>query len=135
MNCEIYEMLRSVAQRFEVNEETLALDTIHETGPQNHFLATEHTRANMGQVWQPAIIDRISSWDDWVARGQPAPNEQARQIARQFFAPAHHPPAQNKKQRHRQARLTATQLPSNYKPEPLTCAGRISEIIAAYEKM
>jgi trimethylamine--corrinoid protein Co-methyltransferase len=135
MDCEIYDMLRTVAQGFEVNEETLALDTIRQTGPQNHFLATEHTRANMGQVWQPAIIDRISSWDDWVAKGRPAPNEQAGQIAQQFFAPIPPPTAQSKKQRRRQARLAATQLPSNYKPEPLACAGRISEIIAAYEEM
>jgi trimethylamine--corrinoid protein Co-methyltransferase len=135
MDCEIYDMLRTVAQGFEINEETLALDTIHQTGPQNHFLDTEHTRANMSRMWQPAVIDRISSWDDWAAKGRPAPHEQARQMARQFFAPVPPPTAKNKRQRRRQARLAATQLPSNYKPEPLACAGHISEIIAAYEKM
>jgi len=135
MDCEIYDMLRMVAQGFEINEETLALDLIHQTGPQNHFIESDHTLDHMNDVWQPSIIDRRSSWEEWVAQGRPAPNEQARQMAKAFFTSAHHPSAQSKEPRRRQTRSAVTQFLSNHKPEPLACAERIGEIIAAYESM
>ena len=71
MDCEIYDMLRSVTQGFEVSEETLALETIDSTGPQNHYLTTQHTLAHMHEVWQPTVMDRIS-FEDWQDRNRPA---------------------------------------------------------------
>lgn len=109
MDCEIYDMVRSVTQGFRVDEQTLALDTIHQIGPQNHFLMADHTLAHMRDVWQPIIMDRVSSWDDWLAQGQPAPRDRARQTIRQYL--------------------------SDHESEPLSCAERIREIIAAYERM
>ena len=128
MDCEIYDMLRLVTQGFVVNEETLALDIIHQIGPQNHFMTSNHTLNHMGQVWQPAIIDRRSSWDDWESKGRPSSNDRARQMARQFFTPKDH-------QHQRPAKPAATRFLSNDEPEPLTCTERIGEIIAAYENM
>jgi trimethylamine:corrinoid methyltransferase-like protein len=89
----------------------------------------------MAEVWQPAIIDRRSSWNDWVAKGRPAPRDRARKKARQFLFPHDHRPVQRKERRWRRARSVTTQSLSSYEPEPLACADRIGEIIAAYEKM
>jgi trimethylamine--corrinoid protein Co-methyltransferase len=109
MDCEIYAILRTVAQGFTVNPETLALDVIQQVGPGKHFMATRHTRAYMRQLWQPEIIERSISREEWIAKGRPAPQERARQKARQILA--------------------------THQPAPLACAEQIDEIVAEYVKM
>jgi len=109
MDCEIYDILRAVSQGFQVNDETLALDVIQQVGPRRHFMATKHTRTHMRQVWQPAIIERSISREEWIAKGRPEPRDRARERARQILA--------------------------THQPEPLACAQQIGEIIATYEKM
>jgi trimethylamine--corrinoid protein Co-methyltransferase len=106
MDCEIYDMLRAVTQGFLVNEETLAVEAIQATGPRNHFLKAKHTKAHMRKVWQPSVMDR-SPWDEWVKKGRPTADDRARQQARDLLA--------------------------SHEPEPLPCADRIRDIIAAYE--
>ncbi len=107
MDCEIYDMLRAVTQGFPVNEETLAVDVIQAVGPRNHFLKSKHTRAHMREIWQPSVMDR-SPWDEWVKKGRPIVEDRARQRARAILA--------------------------SHEPEPLPCADRIRDIIAAYEE-
>lgn len=126
-------MLHAVAQGFIVNEETLTVDTIHQTSPQNHFLTADHTLDHMDEVWQPAIIDCRSSWDDWVAQDRPTTTDRARNMARQFFSEEGRQPV--RRQGLRRVGAAATQFLSDHEPEPLACAAQISEIIAAYEKM
>jgi trimethylamine--corrinoid protein Co-methyltransferase len=109
MDCEIFSILRAVAQGFSVNEETLALDVIRQAGPGKHFMASRHTRTHMRQIWQPDVIERSTSREEWIARGKPGPQERAREKARRILT-SHHP----------------TRLP---------CAEEIGEIIAAYERM
>jgi trimethylamine--corrinoid protein Co-methyltransferase len=135
MDCEIYDMLRAVTQGFVVNEGTLALDTIQQTGPKNHFLTSTHTLEHMGQIWQPNIIDRRSTWDDWLAKGRPSSDHQARKIVRRFFDPQERHPAQTSVQRRRRSNLSMAEYLSNHELEPLACAKSIGEIIAAYEKV
>jgi trimethylamine--corrinoid protein Co-methyltransferase len=107
MDCEIYDMLRAVVQGFAINAETLAEDVIHAAGQRSHFLKSKHTRAHMREIWQPSVIDR-TPWDEWVKRGRPTVNDRAREKAKQVLA--------------------------SHRPEPLACADRIREIIAAYER-
>ena len=133
MDCELYDMLRAVMQGFEVNEETLAVDTIHDTGPQNHFLAAPHTLTHMHDLWQPAIIER-TSWGDWVEKNRPAPRDRARQVATRFLSPARDVSARENRRR-REIRSETLRLLSSYEPEPLACADRLREIVSAYERM
>jgi trimethylamine--corrinoid protein Co-methyltransferase len=107
MDCEIYDILRAVTQGFEVNEETLALAAIEAAGPRSHFMTCPHTRAHMREVWQPSVMDR-SPWDEWVRQGRPSADDRAKLKARHLLA--------------------------THQPEPLPCAGRLREIIAAYER-
>jgi trimethylamine--corrinoid protein Co-methyltransferase len=109
MDCEIFDMLRAVTQGVEVNEETLALDTIHNAGPQSHFLSTKHTKKHMRDIWQPKIMDRRSSWEEWTALGQPAPKERARELVKQLL--------------------------SEHEPEALACTDDIRKVISEFEKM
>lgn len=134
LDCEIYDLLRAVNQGFAVNEETLALDTIAEIGPQNHFLTTPHTLTYMHQVWQPAFIGR-TSWEEWLEKGRPTPGGRAAQLARQFLSGDRPRPEYREERRARRAGRLSPQFFAGGEPEPLTCANRIREIIAAYEKM
>jgi trimethylamine--corrinoid protein Co-methyltransferase len=106
---ESYAILRAVARGFTVNPETLALDVIQQVGPGKHFRAARRTRAYIRQLWQPEIIERSASREDWLAKGRPASHERARETARRIL--------------------------SSHQPSPLGCTEQIDEIVAAYARM
>jgi len=108
MDCEIFDLLRAVTQGVTVNQDTLAEEAIHAIGPRNHFLKSKHTRAHMRDVWQPTVINR-APWDEWVRQGRPSADDYARQRARHIL--------------------------ETHQPDPLPCAARLREIIAAFESM
>src|SRR5512138_106465 len=65
MDCEIFSIIRKVMQGIEVNDETLALDTIANVGPGGHFLAQKHTRKHMRELLIPQFMDRrpYTEWE------------------------------------------------------------------------
>ena len=90
MDCEIFSIIRKMMQGIEVNDETLALDSIAAVGPSGHFLAQKHTRQHMHDLFMPQFMDRrpYSEWEskkddarDWalakarkiLAEHQPVP--------------------------------------------------------------
>jgi len=107
LDCETYDLLRAVSQGFEIDEETLAVDVIHNVGPHNHFLKTKHTKAHMRAVWQPTLLDR-TPWTEWISKGRPSANDNAREKARSILA--------------------------THQSEPLPGADRIHQIISDYER-
>jgi trimethylamine--corrinoid protein Co-methyltransferase len=58
MDCEIFDLVRKTMDGIEVNDETLALDTIRAVGPGGNFLAQKHTRQHMHDLWLPTLMDR-----------------------------------------------------------------------------
>ena len=80
---EIIGWLRRHLNKLEISEETLALDLIHEIGPDGHFLETEHTLRHVREDWVPTVLDR-SNYHRWAANGattlQLRANQQARDI-------------------------------------------------------
>jgi trimethylamine--corrinoid protein Co-methyltransferase len=64
----------------EINEETLALELIHETGPDGNYLDSEHTLRNYRNDWYPKLFDR-RNYDDWKARGAKTLRQRAREKA------------------------------------------------------
>lgn len=107
LDCEIFDILKTVAEGIVVDETTLALEVIKAVGPRNHYMTQEHTLKHLRQMWQPAIIDR-SPYEEWLGRGKPAPDVTARALAKEILA--------------------------THRPEPLPAAEKIAEIIAYYEK-
>ena len=107
LDCEIFEILRTVNRGLEVNETTLALDVIEHVGPQNHFMLEQHTLNNMYKVWQPSILDR-SSYEEWEEQGKPAPDKIANALAREILA--------------------------KHKPVPPDNYAEVQEILACYEE-
>lgn len=63
---EVISWLRQYLKEIEINDETLALDLIHEAGPDGHFLEAEHTLRHVREAWTPKIMDRLDfpRWED-----------------------------------------------------------------------
>lgn len=108
MDCETFEILRRFVQGFEIDSETLALETIQAVGPSGHFLLEEHTLRHIRESWQPQIIDR-SSYASWAERGQLSPVTIAEEKAKELLA--------------------------GHRPMRLEKAEEISEILLTYENL
>ncbi len=67
MDCEIFSIIHKTMQGIEVNEETLALDTIAAVGPCGNFLTQKHTRQHMRDLFLPQFMDR-RPYNEWEAR-------------------------------------------------------------------
>ena len=75
---EIYHTHRVLAQGIDTTEDGLALDVIANVGPRGHYLAQEHTRQHLKQVWLPGLSHPRPPLD-----GTPLPD--IRQRARDEF--------------------------------------------------
>jgi trimethylamine--corrinoid protein Co-methyltransferase len=58
MDNEFAGMIKHVLNGIPVNDETLAVDVIHEVGPFKDFLSHKHTLKHMRSQSQPQLIDR-----------------------------------------------------------------------------
>jgi trimethylamine--corrinoid protein Co-methyltransferase len=76
--------LRRYLRKLDISEETLALDLIHEVGPDGHFLETEHTLRYVCQDWRPTVSDRFA-YHRWAAEGATTLQQRANQAAREVI--------------------------------------------------
>jgi trimethylamine--corrinoid protein Co-methyltransferase len=60
---EIYHTNRILAEGIDVSAEELALSVIADVGPRGHFLAQQHTRQHLRQVWLPELSHPRPSMD------------------------------------------------------------------------
>ena len=81
---EVISWTKRYLRGLEINEETLALDLIDETGPDGHFLETEHTLRHFREDWLPTLLDR-RDYDDWVAAGATTLQQRANQKVREIL--------------------------------------------------
>ena len=51
-----------------LDDESLALDVIHEVGPGGQFISHDHTLSHWRELWVPKLFDR-TRLDRWEARG------------------------------------------------------------------
>ena len=65
MDCEIFGIIRKMMEGIPVNDETLALEAIRQTGPKGDFLTNDHTLRNMRGLWLSKLLDRrpYSVWE------------------------------------------------------------------------
>ncbi len=84
---DILGMAMRVVRGIEVNDETLALETIDEVGPGGHYLLADHTVQHMrSEFYYPsALVDR-QGWDMWQQAGGQDAQARAKEIARQILA-------------------------------------------------
>lgn len=58
LDAETYEHARAYLRRFELNDDTLALDVIHKVGPGGHFLGEKHTLEHFKkEIWSRELSD------------------------------------------------------------------------------
>ena len=74
---EIVSWIKASMKGLEINEETLALDVIHEHALSAGFLETDHTLRHVREGWQPRLIDR-HNYEQWMASGGTSMRERAR---------------------------------------------------------
>jgi trimethylamine--corrinoid protein Co-methyltransferase len=65
---EIVGWLDHLIRPLEINDETLALDLIHEQGPEGHYIETDHTMAHFRELWYPDLFER-ADYGEWQAQG------------------------------------------------------------------
>jgi trimethylamine--corrinoid protein Co-methyltransferase len=69
--------LKASMKGLDINEETLALDVIHEHALRGDFLGAEHTLRHVREGWQPRLVDR-HNYEQWMASGGISMRERAR---------------------------------------------------------
>jgi trimethylamine---corrinoid protein Co-methyltransferase len=75
---EIIAMNRRFAGGVRLDEETLALDAIHEVGPGGEFMSHDHTLAHWRDLWLPNLFDR-QRLGPWLEQGAPSINSRLRE--------------------------------------------------------
>ena len=68
MDNEFAKMIKYSLQGIPVNDETLAVDVMHDVGPAKDFLGHDHTFRHMEEQSQPSLIDRRMR-EDWQTAG------------------------------------------------------------------
>ena len=61
MDEDLYQRARYQLMNLEVNEETLALDTVHAVGPGGHYLGQRHTRNHIRESLVRGITHQIGA--------------------------------------------------------------------------
>jgi trimethylamine--corrinoid protein Co-methyltransferase len=86
---EVIGWLRRYFRRLEISEETLALDLIHQVGPDGSFVEARHTLQHVHDDWRPALSDR-KSYQRWAEAGgitfQQKANQKVRAILEEHRA-------------------------------------------------
>ena len=78
---EIIGWIKRYLRDIEVSEETLALETIRQVGPDGDFLGTEHTVSHLRDDWMPALFDR-ASYQAWAEEGRTTLEQRANRKVR-----------------------------------------------------
>jgi trimethylamine--corrinoid protein Co-methyltransferase len=80
LDCESYAVCARIAQGIEVDEETVAQETIAAIGIGGNALAQRHTRRHIRDVWRPRVFDR-GSLEAWQREGRAGSERKADELA------------------------------------------------------
>ena len=75
---EIIAQTRVFVDGVRIDEETLALDVIHQVGPGGQYTTHEHTLGHWRELWMPRLFDR-QRLDRWERAGSKAINDRLRE--------------------------------------------------------
>jgi trimethylamine--corrinoid protein Co-methyltransferase len=75
---EVISMERRFVEGFCLDEDGLAMSTIHEVGPGGNYLTTDHTLRHCRDLWRPALFNRFRG-DRWAKAGGKRLSERLRE--------------------------------------------------------
>ncbi|MFH2218168.1 MAG: trimethylamine methyltransferase family protein [Pseudomonadota bacterium] len=82
---EILGMVHRLLRGVQVDEETLAVDTVEKVGPGGNYVMEDHTVAHMfDQFFYPDLTTRMN-FDRWQKSGKPTPLTRANELARTWL--------------------------------------------------
>jgi len=73
---EILTWVKRALQPIEISTETLAMELIHETGPDGQYLDKKHTLHHFREQWHPLLFER-NNYEGWVKKGSQTLEERA----------------------------------------------------------
>ncbi len=77
---------RRISRGIEVNEDTLAVDVIHNVGPNGHYLYEKHTREHFKtEFWYPNAFDR-HNFEEWDEMGRVTMRDRVIERTREIIA-------------------------------------------------
>lgn len=85
LDSELFDLVRQIPLGFDVDEETLAVQTIADVGPAEHFLGEQHTLRHFRETWMSRFMD-TSTWEAWEEAGHPEATDHAAERAREILA-------------------------------------------------
>jgi trimethylamine--corrinoid protein Co-methyltransferase len=65
---EIISMLRHFVAGISFDDESMAMDVIHQVGPDGDYLSTKHTLQHFRHMWRPALFSRLGG-EAWARAG------------------------------------------------------------------
>ncbi len=92
VDAEILQMMAEFLQPLEVNDDTLALDTIAEVGPGGHFFGTAHTLARYETAFYAPILSDWRNFETWREAGAEDTARRANAIWKKLLAEYQPPP-------------------------------------------
>jgi trimethylamine---corrinoid protein Co-methyltransferase len=84
-DAELFSWCATIAAGIEVDDETLAVETIRQVDICGNYLGQRHTRRHMKDVWRPRLLDR-GPFDAWAAGGRQGVAERAAELAGALLA-------------------------------------------------
>jgi trimethylamine--corrinoid protein Co-methyltransferase len=82
---EIVGWLEHLFRPLKIDDETLALDLIHEKGPEGHYIETDHTMSHFREHWYPDLFDR-GDYTQWQAQGGKSLGERSAERVEKILA-------------------------------------------------
>jgi len=92
IDIDMLQMMAETLKPIEVNESTLALDSINEAGHGGHFFGTSHTLANYTSAFYEPLVSDWSNFETWAEKGEKTAYQRANEIYRQRLNDYQQPP-------------------------------------------
>jgi len=85
VDAEMLQMMSEYLKPIEVNDETIALETIIETGAGGHFFGTEQTISQFKTAFYQPMLTRQSNFENWQEAGSENANVRANRVWKQLL--------------------------------------------------
>jgi trimethylamine--corrinoid protein Co-methyltransferase len=98
LDADLLQMVAAMLDPIEVNDDTLAIDTIEQVGPGGHFFGTAHTQARFRDAFYKPMLSDWRNYESWQEAGSPTADQKAGQLVTRFLD-AYEPPVMDPSRR------------------------------------